>query len=332
MVTNYYDNIYRQKLEHKGENLSHKAVSRGKQEFERYLATTPTRQSLKLLEPPLYNDGELFYASIQGPSSQNVVADRYEKNILGSLNDNLKIGDIFQWKDENWIILTQERLSIPTHFKGKIRVCNHFLKWNVQGDIYKVPGHIITSRAFALDEGQKAGLLFDEQGMVVQAVVPQNEITNTINRYHRFILKNKAWKVVNIDCLSVDKLIFIRLEEDQIDRARDDLENGIADKYYPQPETKELIEGYTYTVEGPARLVWNQKGQYDVYQDNDLVDYNDISVNIIESDMADIITNNPIIIKANSNGLVGNFTIEFVIFGTKTITKEVRVTSLWGGD
>ena len=324
MPTDYYDTIYQKKINYDGSNLQEKAITRGLQEFDRYLATTPTRQEV-------LRNGKSIYVSVQR-SHQTLVGDRYEKDILGKLEDNLKVGDIFEWADEKWIILTQQRLSIPSHFRGKIRLCNYYLKWNHGGQIYETPGHIITSRAFALEEGQKAGLVWEEGNMVVLAIVPSNIETNTITRYNRFILKGRAWRVVSTDILSIDNLIFIRLEEDQINLATDDLENGLADKYRPDAETSELIEGHIYDIVGPAKLVSNQIGTYTGTSDGETaasvifsIDDEDLAVLNAES------TTNPISIRANNKGLVGvfNITCEFVDTG-KIVTRNIKVTSMWG--
>ncbi len=324
MVTDYYRDVYNKKLDYKGESLKSKNVTNGIKAFERYLETTPTRQQI------IRNDETLFVA-IQ-KSQQTLVGDRYEKDILGSLSDNFKIGDIFEWEDEKWIIITENRLTIPTHFKGKIRLCNYSLKWNHQHHLYEIPGHIITSRAFALEEGQKAGLTWEEGGMVVQAIIPKNQQTLTITRNKRFILKEQAWRVVSIDILSVDNLLFIRLEEDKINLATDDMEQGIADKYIQQDDTGEIIEGKVYTIEGPDKLVSNQTGQY--YAKEDEILSTSVLFSIDDPILASLISSsvsNPIEIKSNSQGITGKFILscEFVETGV-VITKEIRVTSLWG--
>jgi len=329
MVTEYYNKVYQQKVNYSGENLSDKAISRGVVEFDRYLATTPTRQQLLKLESPTFIDGEYVYASIQGPSSQNATADRYEKIILGALADNFKIGDILKWHDENWIITTQERLSIPTHFKGKVRFCNYYLKWNIQGTIYTVPGHVITSRAYALEEGQKAGIIWDESAMVILAIIPSNEITRTIQLYHRFIIKNKAWKVVSTDELSVENLLFVRLEEDQINLATDDLDNQIADKYTVVPDTNEVVESVSYSIDGVSKLKWNSTSSFSAKMDG-VLDTGAVFT-IAETDLATVASGtNPVTIRANSQGIVGDFTLRCVFSTDKILEKIVKVNSLWG--
>jgi hypothetical protein len=328
MVTDYYNNVYRKKVNHKGSSLKEKAVDRGVRDFNKYLAVTPTRQEVFL------NDSIIAIGvSIQN-SMQNLVGDRYEKNILGSLDDNLKIGDLIKWNDDYWLIVTEERLVIPTHFKGKIRFCNHYLKWNHQGIVHNVPAHVITSRAFALSEGQKAGLTFEEGGMVVLAMLPHNEVTTTISRYHRFIIKERAWKVVSTDILSVDNLMFIRLEEDQINLAKDDLNEGIADRFRPGEDTSQEIEGYVYEITGEDKIVSNQSSEYIATRDGETEGIS-VVFSIDDPVLATLAvenTENPTIVKANSSGIVGTVTLscEFIDTG-QTITKSIKVTSLWGG-
>ena len=326
MVTDYYENVYQRKLDYTGSSLKNKAISRNTKEFERYLAVTPTRQEV------LLNDSETpINVSIQR-SMQNLVGDRYEKNVLASLDDNLKIGDLLYWEDNYWIIISQERLVIPTHFKGKIRLCNHYLKWNHQGIIYQVPGHVITSRAFALEEGQKAGLTWEEGAMVVLGILPHNEQTATISRYHRFIIKERAWRVVSTDTLSVDNLIFIRLEEDQINLAKDDLDNQIADKYVPEESSQE-VEGYIYAIEGESKIVWNQTESYLATRD-EVSEGVDVIFSVSDPELVTLVTENtvnPAVLKGNSAGLTGEITLtcEFVATG-QTLTKSIEILSLWG--
>jgi hypothetical protein len=322
MATDYFNGAYKTTLAHQGTNLRGTAISRGIKEFERYLTTTPTRQEIT-------RDTKKLYVSIQ-KSQQTAVGDRYEKNILGSLADNLKIGDIFQWQGENWIILTQDRLTIPTHFKGKIRFCNYNLKWNYGGLLYQTPGHIITSRAFAMEEGQKAGLTWDDGAMVVLAIVPSNAKTKTIERYRRFIIKGKAWQVVSTDELSVENLLFIRLEEDQIDLATDDVQNEIADKYIPSDDGQTI--GAEYFIEGPDKLIWNQSKSFQALKDGDIIE--NVIFTIDASELATIegeITANPVNVRANTAGITGEFilTCEYVD-DDQTVAKKIQVTSLWG--
>ncbi len=331
MVTDYYRNIYQSKISHHGDNLGNKAISRGIDEFRRYLATTPTKQTLLRLLPSKFEDGDYIHAAIVGPAQQNVVADRYEKLILGDVQDNWAVGNLFKWHEEHWIIISQEKLTIPTHFKGKVRFCNHYLKWNIGSHIYQIPGHVITSRAFALEEGQKAGLTWDEQAMVIQAILPSTEITRTIKRYHRFLIKDKAWRVVSTDELSVENLLFIRLEEDQINKATDDLENGIADKYTPDAITEDIIGEHEYSINGSVKLYWNGSSQYSANLDGELDD--DVSFEILDTTLATIVgsaEDNPVTIKANNQGITGDVLLRCTFSDNHVLEKSIRIVSLWG--
>ena len=324
MPTEYYREVYQKQLNYTGTNLQEKAISRGIKEFEKYLAVAPTRQEV-------LKNGQSFYISVQ-KSQQTLVGDRYEKDILGRIADNWCIGDIFEWAEENWIIISENRLAVPNHFKGKIRLCNHYLKWNYDGEIYQTPGHIITSRAFAMEEGQKAGITWDVGSMVVLAIVPSNIQTNTISRYNRFIVKNKAWQVVSTDTLSVEKLMFIRLEEDQINLATDDLENEIADKYIPDEDNEELIEGHVYSIDGVPKLISNQTSEYTGKIDGQVASSVVFSIDdIVLANLIVANTSNPVSIKANSLGLIGEFVLscEFITTG-KVITRTIKVVSIWG--
>jgi len=340
MVSNYYNGAYQKKMSHLGENLGTRAVIRGKQEFQRYLATTPTRKEVFILEPPDYEKADCFksyYLAIQ-TTSQSSTGDRYEKIALGSLDDNWKVGNIIEWMEQKWIILTQENLVIPTHFKGKIRLCNHSLKWrDDEGQIYSVPAHILTSGSLALDEGQKGGVLFEAGGIVILAILPSTSYSENIKRYDRFIIKNQAWKVVGIDAVSVDTLLFIRLEEDQINLATDKIDyddstNSIADYYKVTEDDSEVVGPHTYSINGPSSIIWNQTANYEALIDGESASV--VSFEIAETDLATLITaayDNPAIVTANSSGLVGTFNLSCTFDGLVTpVQKSIKVVSLWG--
>ena len=331
MVTDYYRQVYSQKINHHGGSLQDKAVGRGIQEFKRYLATTPTAHDITRLHPPSFAEGDQIRASITGPSSKNLVADRMEQNLMGDLDDGWVIGDIFTWNEEHWIVISQERLTIPTHFKGKIRFCNHYLKWNIGNQIYQVPGHVITSRAFALEEGQKSGIIWDELAMVIQAIIPSNEVTRTIKRYQRFIIKGRAWQVVSTDQVSVDNLLFVRLEEDQINRATDDIDNEIADRYVPSPTTEEITEAHEYRIDGPHKMYWNGTGEFTAYLDQGIDNVQSFALSDIELASIESEANgNPVIIRANSKGYTGNVVLTCTFSDDFTLEKIIQIVSLWG--
>ena len=324
MTSEYLNTAYHTKVNHLGGNLRDSSIEVGTREFERYLANTPTRQEVR------NKNNDITYIAIQ-KSQQTVVGDRYEKTMLGRLEDEWAIGDLFEWENSYWIIITREQLTIPTHFKGKIRECNHYLKWNNQNQIYQTPGHIITSRAYALEEGQKAGITYEEGSMVVLGIVPANEETLTIKRYNRFIIKGKAWRVVSTDNLSVQNLIFIRLEEDQINHATDDLEAEIADKYISETESEIDQEGFLYSIQGDNFIIWNQTVEYTAYIDDDIAD--NVIFSLSNAEIVSLInqtTDNPIQLKGNSQGITGTVILSCKFSETVTLTKEIKIKSYWG--
>lgn len=341
MVTDYYNNVYRKKLSYSGENLGERAVNKGKQEFKRYLDTTPTRQEVFILNPPEYEEEDCFkqyFVSIQ-QSHQTNVGDRYEKLILGSLDDNWEVGKVIKWIDERWIILIEEKLVIPTHFKGRIRLCNRNLKWrDDEGQVHSVPAHILTSGSLALDEGQKGGVLFEEGGITLSATIPKTSYTRTISRYDRFIIKNQAWRVVGIDKVSVDNLLFLRLEEDQINSAVDRIDydnpnNSIANYYRIDEDDGVVVDSHTYSINGPNSIIWNQTVSYEALIDGQTAEI-EVSFSMAETNLAILTTAaqiNPAIVKANTEGLVGTFTLTCSFEGLLTpIEKDIKVVSLWG--
>lgn len=206
-----------------------KIVNDGKSNFHKYLNSTPTKEIIEIGEEGYTEE---YFVSIQ-TSRHSETGERYEKIILADLDTPLGVGVIFKWQSKNnhWIIITKDIDSIETHFKGKIRECNHILNWNG----YSCHAHIVTNsiRAAGLVESISSSLAISEPGLRVLAVVPKNEITLMIKREQRFLFENTAWRVISIDDVSSNNLRIIRFTEDIIDRSRDDLSSNITIPYAP---------------------------------------------------------------------------------------------------
>ncbi len=338
-----YNNVYETRVGFKGVSKKEKIVNDGIRNFERYLFTAATVETI-LIDATYDLD-----VSIQ-TSSYNELGDRYEKIILAPLNSSLNTGSIFGWKNQIWLVIKDETPSIPTHFKGIVRRCNHVLKWQRQSENLLVPAHIFSSaiRSAGLVESSGAGIISEDPGLGVMAFVPLTEESSLIKRDSRFLIQDKAWRVISIDDVSVPKLRIMRLSEDILDMSKDDLNTGVADVIevietggeWTDPST-----GYIYTIEGPEFLYWGQTAEYDLKENGSFRMFGsfsfsgDIITEVVFETSNKGYTNlfifeaiNPatISISLNNEKQIGCFKIIFNFGVSLSLEKTISILSYWG--
>ncbi len=324
-MSDYFERVYKPRNEHNITSDKNQVVAKGIRQFERYLYRAATKETI------VYNEQELL-VSIQ-TTSQDEVGQRSEKIILAPLDTGLGVGSIFEWGDDNWLILTVEKLSIPTHIKGKIRYCNHVLKWYNGPTLLECPAHVITNRGVGIDEGTTGGLITVEPSLVIVAIVPYTDDTSSIKRDQRFIIDSVPARVTSIDDVSVQQLRIITMKEDIVDMGRDIPDDSIADVYVADTETGQVeVDDVVYAIEGSKSIVWNQSSNYTAKIDDD------IAANVVftglHDDLAMVVseeTENPAEIVANNNGIVGNFSLQcYFVDQDITVIKIINIVSLWG--
>ncbi len=228
-MVNYFETVYSTKGNFNGVSKKERVVNDGKRAFKRYSAETPTKEIVT------FNDKDIE-VSIQ-TSKFNEAGDKFEKIVLADLEIDFNVGDFFFWKRENkyWIIIYIDKFSISTHIKGKIRECNHLLKWKIDDKIYTTPTHIVSSliRSAGLVEMTTSNLVATDPGLRIMGIIKDNPINRSIKRDDRFLLSEKPWKVIAIDDISILGIRIIRFSEDILDRSRDNLDEGIVLPYTP---------------------------------------------------------------------------------------------------
>lgn len=324
MGNSYFDTVYQTRINHRGASQKERIINNGIHTFERFIATGATKETIKF-------KGQQIEVSIQ-TTSQDEFGQKYEKIILAPLNSKLDVGDIFEWDGINWLFLTKVKLTVPTHIKGKIRECNHILKWYNNNILLECPAHIITNRGIGITEGTSQGILSIEPSLVGVVIIPFDIYTKTIKREQRFIISNQAWRVTSIDDISVTKLRIITLKEDIIDMAKDKLDDEIANVYIADEETgKVIINSIEYAIEGESIITWNQVLSYNAKINGVLVEDKEFIISSLElvSFVTDS-TDNPVQIIANNNGVIGQFELTVEFTEEITVSKVIKVISLWG--
>ena len=215
---------YRDRVQRKGETIT-----------KRDYVNKKVRESIDSLIndsqygfPITVNDKEYNVAILSTSSTQD-----YEKaNIIAHNEVGLDRGSLFKWNDEFWIILQKMFRPEQPGFNGYAYRCTGELKWIDKNDKLQIrPGYISSGRTtnsltYTPDVNYKFEniLLHDTDWSMIAAV--QQDLT--LHEEMRFIIKGKAYRVTNIDNVSIDNVSILSMVDDKL-KDSDDIINGIAD-------------------------------------------------------------------------------------------------------
>jgi len=161
----------------------------------------------------------------------------------------IKRGDLINWDNEYWLIISEIGQKRYSYYKGIIQKCNYNIKFNFQGTIKEFPA-IVDSKVFDVETNQ----FFSVPAGKIVVTMQNNENSENITIGQRFIKMKTAWEVTGID-RTKNGLIILHCDLDMIDLS-DDLENEIAnagDYVY----TLEITNGETANIQKTSTLQLN---------------------------------------------------------------------------
>lgn len=191
----------------------------------------------------------------------NVVKQDYDDKILSTgYENNYKPGDVFTWHgrqgnatvDSQWIIYLQD-LTELAYFKGDIRKCNYYVRWqNDKGEQlgrwFAIRGPVETK----LSSFQKEGVSFDSPNHSLNILMTKDsETIKYFQRYSKFYVTGVdeltdqiCWRVVATDTISMPGVLEISATEYYSNEFED--EDGIVGSLIitpSEPETPNEIQG-----------------------------------------------------------------------------------------
>jgi hypothetical protein len=166
-----------------------------------------------------------------------------------STTAEIKRGDLINWFNEKWLIISEIGQKRYTYYKGIIQRCNYNIKFNFEGTIKQFPA-IVDSRVFDIETNQYLSV---PSGKIV-VTMQDNPDSDNITIGQRFIKMKKAWKVTGID-RTKNGLLMLYCDLDTF-ATSDDLVNEIAnagDYIY----TLEITNGETASIQEGSTLQLN---------------------------------------------------------------------------
>lgn len=181
----------------------------------------------------VYNKDSKDYTSHDVAILSTKTTQEYEAaNVIAPLDVGLEKGVLFKWDDNDWIVLKKMFRPDQPGFNGIAYRCTGFLKW-IDADtkeLHVQPAYIRSGRITnALGVTPDVNRVFDN---VIMHDTDWNMMAATQQNldFHpemRFIIKGQAYRVTNVDNVSIDDVSIISLVDDKL-LDTDDKENGIA--------------------------------------------------------------------------------------------------------
>jgi hypothetical protein len=178
-----------------------------------------------------FKDSPSYYSvSISGITTDVHITDgsdiKEQKVLLTQSTSPLSTGDLVLWNSENWLTLIVDNMGSGIYYRGTIRKCVSSLKWKNSSGVAKeayFTFNVQSTANFGVEEGRVINLGNERRQIIIQS----NADTQLIKKDQRFIFDGRAWKVIAKDGL-IAGLIYLTLEEDTTNTAKDDVINRVA--------------------------------------------------------------------------------------------------------
>lgn len=203
---------------------------------------------------------------------------RDEVLVLSKINV-LKMGTLFKWDDEYWVVVKREARVIKESFYGTAYRCNVDLKW------VDKEGNLRSQKAYAKGRGMSSILVenkYTEPPVMAREVdTPITVITQRnldLEQDMRFLFNGQPYRVTFVDNLSTDGTTILGMYDDILQDG-DDVVNNIAN-YNKRYEIKLDFESdVVLEVDQPFEVT------YSVFRNGEPVETKDIIISV-EDDLS----------------------------------------------
>lgn len=202
--------------------------------------------------------------------------------------NEIKTGDYVTIYTEQGQVLPQSKTYIiRSAVDNKIRhdqafmvICQQRISFLSNGEVVTFPAYFNESRSKMTETRDKSPLVDDAATyeMYVQYNNHTRLITESdefaIGRVNRFIIKNRAYRVMGIDDVSMEGLMCIKIKIDKVS-PMDNLENNVADYFKHIEEVPNEVDPSMYTIEGDNEIYINDSAEYTLVgvNENDVVEW-----------------------------------------------------------
>lgn len=153
-------------------------------------------------------------------------------NVIAPLEVGLDKGTLFKWDDNDWILLKKMFRPDQPGFNGIAYRCNDYIKWidEKTEELHVQPAYVRSGRITnAVGVTPDVTRLFDNLRLhdTDWNMVAATQRNLDLHPEMRFIIMGQAYRVSNVDNVSIDNVSILSLEDDKL-LDTDDRINGIA--------------------------------------------------------------------------------------------------------
>ena len=202
---------------------------------------------------------------------------RDEVLVLSKINV-LKMGTLFKWDDEYWVVVKREARVIKESFYGTAYRCNVDLKW------VDKEGNLRSQKAYAKGRGMSSILVenkYTEPPVMAREVdTPITVITQRnldLEQDMRFLFNGQPYRVTFVDNLSTDGTTILGMYDDILQDG-DDVVNNIAN-YNKRYEIELDFESDVILEVGQPFTV-----TYNIFRNGEPADMKDIVLSVEDSE------------------------------------------------
>lgn len=184
----------------------------------------------------VYHEDEETYTTHDVAILSTKTTQEYEAaNIIAHLETGLDKGTLFKWNDYDWIILKKMFRPDQPGFNGIAYRCTGYLKWidektkklHIQ-PAYIRSGRITNAVGVTPDVNRYYdNIVLHDTDWNMVAATQQPPVETRFHPEMRFIIKGQAYRVTNVDNVSIDNVSILSLSDDHV-LDTDDLINDIA--------------------------------------------------------------------------------------------------------
>lgn len=203
------------------------------------------------------------------------MTDIRDEVLVLSKIDVLKMGTLFKWDNEYWVVVKREARVIKESFYGTAYRCNVDLKW------VDKEGNLRTQKAYAKGRGMSSILVenkyTDPPVMAREVDTPITVITQrnlSLEQDMRFLFNGQPYRVTFVDNLSTDGTTILGMYDDILQDG-DDTENNIAN-YNRRYELRLNFDSDVILEVGKPFEV-----NYEIFKNGEITDKKDIILTIV---------------------------------------------------
>ena len=237
-MRHYADN-FRARVKSIGGTTRERTINRVQHNFEKYFDDPLNKEACTI-------DGVPTYAVFQDQSQSNNKDLSDDKYVIVPNDVEIGVGSYIEWRDNAWLVFTEEVKTIPTHQQVKIKHVNRNIKWLVDKDKKTICNNGNGWGAYVQNQTlYTLGVSFSGDHLPLanakmSVYIKDTPETRNIKVGARIFIAGQVYKVEFADYVSRTGLINWLLDEDTKNPDRDNFALEIAD-YYTSGVPKDTI-------------------------------------------------------------------------------------------